>query len=151
MKKLAVAILLSSALIGFGVARSQTPAAKGSGAAAELKQMEHDWADAEKANDTDKLSQIIADDFKAIGPDGAKVTKAEFIDGYKSGKSKTESFEFGPMDVKVIGSVGIVQGSDTEKSSSQGKDSSGKYVWTDIYAKRDGKWMVVRSQLAQVK
>jgi hypothetical protein len=51
----------------------------------------------------------------------------------------------------VIGSVGIVQGSDTEKSSSQGKDSSGKYVWTDIYAKRDGKWMVVRSQLAQVK
>jgi ketosteroid isomerase-like protein len=151
MKKFAVAILLSSALIGFGVARSQTPAAKGSGAVAELKQAEHDWADAEKANDTDKLSQLIADDWKAIGPDGVKLTKAEFIDGYKSGKTKTESFEFGAMDVKVIGSVGIVQGTDTEKSSYNGKDSSGKYTWTDVFAKRDGKWVVVRSQLALLK
>jgi ketosteroid isomerase-like protein len=151
MKKLAVAILLSSALVGFGAARSQTPAAKSPGAAAELKQMEHDWADAEKVNDTDKLSQIIADDWKAIGPDGVKITKAEFIDGYKSGKTKTESFEIGAMEVKVIGSVGIVQGTDTEKSSYNGKDSSGKYAWTDVFAKRDGKWVAVRSQLTMVK
>jgi ketosteroid isomerase-like protein len=151
MKKFAMAVLLTSALLAFGVARSQTPAAKGPGTVAELKQVEHDWADAEKANDMDKLGQIIADDWKAIGPDGAKVTKAEFIDGYKSGKSKTESYEFGPLDVKVIGTVGIVQGTDTEKSSYAGKDSSGKYAWTDVFAKRDGKWVAVRSQLAPMK
>ncbi len=37
----------------------------------------------------------------------------------------SESVDLGPMDVKVIGSVAIVQGSDTEKSSTKGKDISG--------------------------
>jgi hypothetical protein len=55
------------------------------------------------------------------------------------------------MDVKVLGSVAVVQGSDTEKSTNDGKDSSGKYVWTDVFAKRDGKWVAVRSQVTLVK
>jgi hypothetical protein len=55
------------------------------------------------------------------------------------------------MDVKVIGNVAVVQGSDTEKGTSSGKDSSGKYVWMDVFANRNGKWVVVRSQEAMVK
>jgi hypothetical protein len=55
------------------------------------------------------------------------------------------------MDVKVIGTVAIVQGSDTEKSSSKGKDTSGKWVWMDVFVKRDGKWQAMRSQSAMVK
>jgi hypothetical protein len=49
--------------------------------------------------------------------------------------------------VKVLGSVAVVQGTNTEKSTSaDGKDSSGKYAWMDVFVKRDGKWVVVRSQ-----
>ena len=55
------------------------------------------------------------------------------------------------MDVKVIGSIAVVQGSDTEKSSNKGKDTSGKWVWMDVFVNRDGKWMAVRSQSAMVK
>jgi ketosteroid isomerase-like protein len=65
----------------------------------------------------------------------------------KSGTAKLESFEFGPMDVKVLGSVAVVQGSNTEKSTtSDGKVSSGKYAWMDVFVKRGGKWVIVRSQ-----
>ncbi len=152
MKNLAFATVLFA--LSAGVAFAQTPApaaAKAPSAAAAVKQAEHDWTDASKAGDTDKLSQIIADDWSGVGPDGAKMTKAAFIDGYKSGKSKLESFEFGPMDVKVLGNVAVVQGSDTEKSTTDGKDSSGKYSWTDVFAKRDGKWVAVRSHLTKVK
>jgi hypothetical protein len=53
--------------------------------------------------------------------------------------------------VKVVGSTAIVQGSDTETSTTKGKDSSGKYVWTDVFANRGGKWQAVRSQNAMVK
>jgi Domain of unknown function (DUF4440) len=80
----------------------------------------------------------------------AKATKQEFLDNVKSGVSKLESFEFGPMDVKVIGTIAIVQGSDTEKSSYKGKDTSGKWAWMDVFAMRDGKWQAVRSQSAMV-
>jgi hypothetical protein len=69
---------------------------------------------------------------------------------YKSGKTKTETIEIGSMEVKVLGNVAVVQGTDTEKSTFDGKDSSGKYAWMDVFAKRDGKWVAVRSQTAHV-
>jgi hypothetical protein len=45
----------------------------------------------------------------------------------------------------------VVQGSDTEKSMTKGKDSSGKYAWMDVFVNRDDKWVAVRSQSALVK
>jgi hypothetical protein len=55
------------------------------------------------------------------------------------------------MDVKVLGNVAVVQGSDTEKSLTNGKDTSGKWVWMDVFVKREGAWVVVRSQSAMVQ
>jgi uncharacterized protein (TIGR02246 family) len=116
-----------------------------------VKQLEHDWEDALKAGDADKLGEILADDWMSIGYDGKRATKQEDLADVKSGKSKLESYELGPMDVKVLGNVAVVQGSDTEKSSTGGKDTSGKWVWMDVFVKRDGKWVVVRSQSALMK
>jgi len=150
MKKLGGAVLLVSACVGLAFA-TQTPPAKGPSAAQAVKQLEHDWVDASKAADTDKLGQILADDWTGVGFDGSKQTKESYMADWKSGKAKLESFEFGPMDVKVLGSVAVVQGSDTEKSTTDGKDTSGKFSWMDVFVKRDGKWVAVRSQLAKVK
>ena len=55
------------------------------------------------------------------------------------------------MEVKVLGNIAVVQGSDTEKSSMSGKDTSGKYAWMDVFVKREGKQAAVRSQVARVK
>jgi len=151
MNKLVGAVLLVSACVGLAFAQAQTPPAKGPSVAEAVKQLEHDWVDATKAGDTDKLGQILADDWAGIGSDGSKQTKQSYMADWKSGKSKLESFEFGPLDVKVMGSVAVVQGSDTEKSTTNGKDSSGKYAWMDVFARRDGKWVAVRSQTAMVK
>jgi len=155
MKKIAGTVLL---ICGFaGVAAAQTkpaPAAappKAPSVSDSLKQMEHDWTDATKAGDADKVGEFLADDWVGLGPDGAKETKASILAEIKAGSMKLTSAEFGPMDVKVMGNVAVVQGSDTEKSMYKGKDTSGKYVWMDVFAKRDGKWVAVRSQLAQLK
>jgi ketosteroid isomerase-like protein len=147
MKAFAVAVLLISASAGV---IAQTPATKGPSASATVKQLEKDWTEASKANDMDKLGAILADDWTGIGPDGKTLSKQAYLDMYKSGKSKTETIEIGSMEVKVLGNVAVVQGTDTEKSSFDGKDSSGKYAWMDVFAKRDGKWVAVRSQTAHV-
>jgi ketosteroid isomerase-like protein len=151
MKKLAGAFLLVTACVGLAFAQAEKAPAQGTSVAETVKQVERDWTDAMKSADADKLNQIIADDWVALGPDGTTETKQAFIADYKSGKSKTESYDFGPMNVKVLGNVAVVQGSDTEKSTSGGKDSSGKYVWMDVFVKRDGKWVAVRSQLAKMQ
>jgi len=151
MKKLAGTILLIVAFAGLGFAQDKMAPAKSPSVADSVKQMEKDWLAAEKAGDADKLAQILADDWVALGPDGKTVDKKDYVDSYKSGKAKMASSEVGPMTVKVMGNVAVVQGSDTEKSSYEGKDTSGKYVWTDVFEKSGGKWQVVRSQNAIVK
>jgi ketosteroid isomerase-like protein len=156
MKTIANPMLIGCAIAAMAFAAtapvaSADEAAKAPGVSQALKQLEKDWADAEKTADVDKIGQILADDWIACDPDGKKITKADFLGGVKAGKMTVQSMEFGPLDVKVLGTVGVVQGSDTEKSTYDGKDSSGKYVWTDVFVKRDGKWVVVRSQIAMLK
>ncbi len=155
MKKLAGAFLLICASVGlvYGQAMTMKPAAKPAAPSVSdsVKQLERDWSEAMKAKDVDKLATIVADDWAGIGSDGTKSTKKEYLASIKNGDFTLASFEFGPMEVKVIGSTATVQGSDTEKSTTKGKDSSGKYVWMDVFANRNGKWQAVRSQVAMVK
>lgn len=148
MKFFSVFLLVGSC---FGPIYGQATKPAASGTAEAVKQLERDWSEAQKARDIDKLSQILADDWSGLGSDGARSTKKQFLDDVKSGASKLESFEIGPMDVKVVGTVAVVQGSDTEKSTTKGKDTSGKWVWMDVFVSRDGKWQAVRSQSAMVK
>ncbi|HUK30385.1 MAG TPA: nuclear transport factor 2 family protein [Candidatus Acidoferrum sp.] len=154
MKKVLGAILLVCACVGLVYAQaSKTPAKAPAGPSISdsVKQLEHDWTDGMIAGDTDKIGAILADDWVSVGADGKTETKTAFLAEIKSGTSKMISFDFGPMTVKVVGSVAIVQGSDTEKSTDHGKDTSGKYIWMDVFANRNGKWQAVRSLDAMVK
>ncbi len=116
-----------------------------------VQQLEHDWVDATIAGDVEKLNPIFADDWVGLGFGDEPLSKQGLLADVKSGTEKLETFDFGPMDVKVLGDVAVVQGSDNEKSSYKGKDTSGKYIWMDVFVNRDGKWVVVRSQVAMAK
>ena len=150
MKNLIWTVLLVCACAGLGLGPTRMAAAQNPGVEQHLRQLETDWVQAMKDGNTARLNEILADDWAGINDDGSKATKQNYVDDVKSGKFKIESFEIGPMDVKVLGNVAVVQGSDTDKSSYGGKDTSGKYVWTDVYVKRGGKWQAVRSQIAKV-
>jgi hypothetical protein len=68
----------------------------------------------------------------------------------KSPVTSVSSSEMGPMVVRLFGNTAVVTGSTMEKRSDHGKDSSGKYVWTDVFVKQNGKWKAVVSQTARV-
>jgi uncharacterized protein (TIGR02246 family) len=145
--KLVGAVLFVCAYLGLAFSPTLTPPAEGPSVEEVVKQIEYEWVDAVKAGDSEKVSQILADDWVGVGYDGSKETKQNHLTDMKSGKAKLESFEFGPMDVKVLGTVAVIQGSNTEKSiTADGKDSTGKYAWMDVFVKRDGSWVIVRSQ-----
>lgn len=121
-------------------------AAEGEPTAQTLKQIEQDWAAAEKAGDAERLGRIVADDWIGVANNGRKLTKAELMARIKSGKAMAEFVELGPMDVKVLGDAAVVLGSDIEKSTTSGKQT--EIVWMDVFANRAGKWVCVRSQSA---
>lgn len=146
MKRLIAALV--TIWIGALALADTRPAAEDERTAATLKQLEQDWADAEKAGDSEKLGRIVADDWTGVDNDGRKVTKEQLIAHIKSGDDKLESIELGPMEVKVLGDAAVVQGSDIETGTTKGKHARVEMIWMDVFANRGGKWLCVRSQSA---
>ncbi len=147
-----VAALLIISLGATALADTGVPvsiAAVGERTAETLKQLEREWADAEEIGDCAKVDQIVADDWAGIENDGSRLTKEQLIARMNRGRVKSESVELGPMEVKLLGDVAIVQGSLIERSTTSGKYSGGELLWMDVFTKRDGKWVAVRSQSAR--
>src|SRR6266487_714972 len=149
-KKFVGTVLFACLCVGLVLANPSEVGSKGASVADTLKQLEQDLGDAIKAADTDKLNQILADDWVELGGSGRFYTRESVLSILKSGNDKLESFELGPMDVKVLGDVAVVQGSVTEKRTTNGEDSSGKRVFMDSLVKRGDKWVIVRSLSAIV-
>jgi len=139
---LAVAVSLASAQVH---SESKKATANTSGVEEELKQLEHQWADADKNKDAHALGQLLADDWTFLGPAGVE-NKAQHLAGLKTGGDKLESITFIEMKVRVLGNIAIVTGREHEKSTNQGKDTSGDYLWTDVFVKRQGHWLAINSQ-----
>ena len=116
----------------------------------ELKQIENDWVAASKAKDAAKLGDILADSWTALTWDGKKEDKAKALADMKTPGNSLDSIEMGSMTVRIFGSTAVVTGSDTAKSTEEGKDTSGKYVWMDVFVKQDGKWKAVASESTKV-
>jgi ketosteroid isomerase-like protein len=114
-----------------------------------LQAAEHAWLNAEKNHDAAAFEKIVADDWIAINPDGKTETKAERAAAIKS--ANVESASMGPMKVRVFGETAVVTGTDDETTVTDGKKSTGHYVWTDVFVKRNGKWLAVASQTAPVQ
>ena len=115
-----------------------------------IKQFEREIGDAMVARNIEKLSRTYADDWATIGSSGKIFTKESLLDDLKSGKHKLVSFENGPMNVRVLGDVAVVQASVNEKRIQDGKDISGAFVFMDLLKKRAGKWVIVRTLGAKV-
>jgi ketosteroid isomerase-like protein len=116
-----------------------------------ILQMEKDWTAAGIKKDAAAFDRIIADDWVAIDFEGNTINKAAAIADLKSGVSSSTSVELGELKVRVYGDTAIVNGSDTEKSTWKGKDSSGHYVWMDVFVKRNGRWQAVSSASVKTK
>jgi ketosteroid isomerase-like protein len=149
MKTLAASVLFACVCIGLASAGPRE-VSKGLSDDDFVKQQQQDLGDAIVAGDTNKLNQILADDWESVGSSGGIATKQSFLAGLKSGKHKLESFEIESMDVKVFGNVAAVHGLVTEKRTDDGKDTSGKLVWMDLLEKRGDKWVITRSAGARV-
>ncbi|MGA7921700.1 MAG: nuclear transport factor 2 family protein, partial [Candidatus Acidiferrales bacterium] len=65
--------------------------------------------------------------------------------------SNIDSAALGGVKVRVFGDTAVVTGTGDEVTIKDGKKSSDHYVWTDVFVKRDGKWLAVASQAAQIK
>jgi len=141
---------LSLVLCAAAPMRAKQPKADSDAAISQtLQAMEQAWLNAEKNHDAAAFEKLVADDWIAMSPDGKSQTKAERAAEIKTGS--TASATLGDMKVRVFGDTAVVTGTDDEITMANGKKSSDHYVWTDVFVKRNGKWLAVASQTALIR
>jgi uncharacterized protein (TIGR02246 family) len=115
-----------------------------------LLQLERDWSEAAVKKDAAVLDRILANEFQAsysvfVG------NKKQFLASLKSDTTKIESSVASDMKALVFGDQAIVHGLSTEKRSMAGKDTSGQDRFTDVFAKREGRWQCVTGYSIKVQ
>ena len=115
-----------------------------------VTKLERDWADAGVKGDGAAIDRIVADDWSGTNWDGQTQTKAQILDELKIGAYKPTSINLDNIKVRAFGDTAVVTLVQTEKSQYKGKDSSGRYLYTDVWVKRNGKWQVVATHGTKV-
>jgi len=108
-----------------------------------IRQSESDWAESVVTNDVSVLERILADDFVGVEIDGSHYSKAEAIKIYRTQPSEFVFNHLIEVEIRFYGDTAVAQGSEGWKK----KDGTpGKYVWTDTWIKRAGKWQAVAAE-----
>ena len=151
MKNLVATVLFTCVSAGLVLAQNPTASSNDASDVAALKQLAQDFGDAIKDADADKFNRVLSEDWQSLGASGRVLTREGFLADIKAGAHKLESFKIGPMYVKVLGDVGVIQGTVTEKRTDRGEDTSGYGSFMDVCVKRGDKWVIVRSHSTWVK
>jgi ketosteroid isomerase-like protein len=114
-----------------------------------ITKIEQDWGNALVKADVGWIDGLIADDYMLVDPDGNLVPKAQGDADLKSGAQHFDSFKLDDLVVHVHGDTAVAFGLETEKSTYKGADSSGQYRFTDVFVKRDGKWMAIATHVSR--
>jgi ketosteroid isomerase-like protein len=107
--------------------------------------LEKKWADAIVKRDMATLNELIADDFTGTSWAGNTYSKTNAIEDIEFRVYVAESIDLEGMNVKVFGDTAVVTLSQVEKSKYENRDCSGRYGYTDVWVKRDGRWQAVSS------
>jgi len=115
----------------------------------QILQLFRDGDRALMAADLAELSRIFADDYTQYDESGRAFTKQDVIDNLKTGSIRYPSIVSTGRQVRLWGEFAIVHGSEQDQVEQGARRSPVRYVYTDVVAKRDGRWQIVASQLAK--
>lgn len=112
------------------------------------------WAEAERRGDPAALDAVLRDDFVLVGPLGFVLDKQQFLGSRRSGALKHASFEWEGSSVRIFGDTAVVVGIQTQQSTYQGQDASGRFRVTQIAvrtgAAADDRWMLAGLHLSPI-
>jgi ketosteroid isomerase-like protein len=139
-------LLLVSTLLYVKAGFTQNQYQNTAGTEQTIRKLNRDYVDSFLRSDVKRYDELLADDFICTCPDGSLVDKPAFL---KSAAEPSEMEYFGLEDVKIriFGDVVLVHARTPYKR----KDGvTGESRYTDIYARRNGRWQVVSAQITRV-
>ncbi len=138
-----VALAVAAVVMGSGMLWAQSEEQKK--AEAYIIESERQWADSVATGKTDDVARILAEDFIGVDPEGKQYDKKTMVDGTKDAPKEYVSNRLNDVKVRFYGDTAVAQGSESWERRT-GTPKYGRFVWTDTWVKRNGKWQIVAAE-----
>ena len=106
--------------------------------------------EAMRKNDWPALEAALADDLTYVHSTARQETKAEHVANLRAGKPFYRGIAPRDRKARVIGDVGIVNGTSEMHVENSGKEQTFTVRYLAVYAKRGGQWRMTAWQSTRV-
>ncbi|HMC87293.1 MAG TPA: nuclear transport factor 2 family protein [Chitinophagaceae bacterium] len=110
-----------------------------------ITESEKQWAEAVASGDSTVVQRILADDFIGVYTKGFQYDKVHEVHNTVDGPKYFKSNRLDDIKVRIYGNMAVAQGYETWVRYS-GKQLTGRFVWTDTWLLRNGKWQIVAAE-----
>src|ERR1700736_1580319 len=110
-----------------------------------LTALNHDYIHSVRHSDVQRSDEILAEDFLCANPDGSLVDKNQFL--AQTARPVTISgLSVHEVRLRILGDVAIIHAR-TSYTTADDEQRNGRY--TDVWARRDGKWLAVSAHVTR--
>jgi ketosteroid isomerase-like protein len=113
----------------------------------ELRNLVRAWDEAYVKGDTATLDRLLADEFRFVG--GPK--KSEYLASFKTSQFIIQSAVSTDIEVQVYGDSAVLTGVDTIIGKNKDQTLFTKWLYLDVWIKRDGRWQCVKTYSSPVQ
>jgi ketosteroid isomerase-like protein len=135
------AVVLAAA-VAAPAAQPPSPAPASSDAD-EIARLETAWNEAHRRGDAEVLELLWGDDLVVTVPGMAKMTRADLLPIFRSGRMKFQRFETSDVETRLYGDSAVVTGRLERTREVDGRSYEDDWRFTKVYARRPGGWQVV--------
>jgi ketosteroid isomerase-like protein len=113
---------------------------------ADLLKLNDDYIRSVQQSDVKRFDEILADDFLCSQPDGSLIDRTRFLE-QTAVPATISNLEAHDVKVRIMDNMAIVHASTTYRTA-DGRAATGRY--TDVWARRNGKWRAVSAHVTRV-
>lgn len=110
-----------------------------------LESLNRDYVASVQKSDVKRFDEILAEDFLNTNPDGSLVDRQGFLKQIAV-PAKISNLACSDVNVRVMGDFAVIH-AHTSYTLPDGRAGNGRY--TDIWARRNGRWLCVAAQVAR--
>lgn len=108
-----------------------------------IREGESQWAESVASSDSSVVERILADDFVGVDPHGKLYDKAKMIADTRDASTHFASNHLNEVKIRFYGDTAIAQGNESWQRRT---GERGRFVWTDTWLRRNGRWQIVAAE-----
>jgi hypothetical protein len=110
-----------------------------------IVESEKQWAESAANGDAKVIERMLADDFVGVSPEGKLYDKQEMVADTRNGPKEFVSNHLNQVKVRFYDDTAVAQGNESWERRT-GEPRYGRFVWTDTWIRRDGRWQIVAAE-----